>query len=370
MTMSPNAWTRAVTPLPLALGKNTTTLQFVVDELHVDINAPNLQGRTPLHEAVTHNYVECCQLLLDHGGDDTLQSATLSTPFHTAAACGSVDCMEVLLRHSEEPAAKVNELDKNHSSALHKCAFDGDVRVSRWLVEHGATVDTVDKQSLTPLLVAVKMGQKNVVEYLLSQGANSNQVDDHGNCGAHFCAMRCDTTILNLLLKAGATVKVQNSDFNNPLHLAAIHQRPDSKEWEELVADLLTAGCDPDQENASRKKPADYLNRGLKSLFSREEVQRRRAIEEESQRQLEKNIRDAEALRASWAAKITCEMEDAKRRDIEEGELLSWEAEDRRRADEDARTKMEAVLEMVRVKEEEVEKLKVLVEKAESKAAK
>ncbi|EPY43552.1 ankyrin [Angomonas deanei] len=349
----------------LALGKSTATLQFVIDELHANVNTTNFQGRTPLHEAVTRNYVECCEVLLDNGADDSIQSSTLSTPFHTAAACGSVECMDVLLKRSADAAAKVNELDKNKSSALHKCAFDGDVRVSRWLVEHGATVDTADNQGVTPLLVAVKMGQRSVVEYLLSQGADSNRRDAQGNTCVHFSSMRCDTTVLKMLIDAGASTKVQNNEFNTPLHLTALYQRPDSKEWEELIALLLKSGCDPNVENASRKKAADYVNRGLKKLFTMEEVAHREQLEQEVTQQMEKDRRAAEQLRDAWAQKIQAELQLEKQLELEEEERLNTEAKEGLRADEDARGKLDSTIEILRHKEEEMKRLKALAEKAQ-----
>ncbi|EPY33655.1 ankyrin domain protein [Angomonas deanei] len=273
--------------------------------------------------------------------------------------------MDVLLKRSADAAAKVNELDKNKSSALHKCAFDGDVRVSRWLVEHGATVDTADNQGVTPLLVAVKMGQRSVVEYLLSQGADSNRRDAQGNTCVHFSSMRCDTTVLKMLIDAGASTKVQNNEFNTPLHLTALYQRPDSKEWEELIALLLKSGCDPNVENASRKKAADYVNRGLKKLFTMEEVAHREQLEQEVTQQMEKDRRAAEQLRDAWAQKIQAELQLEKQLELEEEERLNTEAKEGLRADEDARGKLDSTIEILRHKEEEMKRLKALAEKAQ-----
>lgn len=348
----------------LALDKSTDTLMYVIEELHADVNAVNFQGRTPLHEAVTKNYVECCELLLQNGANDSIQSATLSTPFHTAAACGSVECMEVLLKHSENPALKVNELDKNRSSALHKCAFDGDVRVSRWLVEHGAAVDAKDNMDITPLLVAVKMGQKDVTKYLLEQKADCNKADFQGNCAVHFCAIRCDTTILRMLLDAGANPLVQNGDLNNPLHVAALHQRPDSKEWEDLVAMLLFAGCDPNQENVSRKKATDYVGRGLKKLFSLQEVKRQREREMELQREMEQDMERLILQRSTWRQNV--EENVAKRKEIENGEdeRMQRELEEAQQQEDDARVNLEEAEEVKRFVEEEIKRKKAALEKS------
>ncbi|CCW68172.1 unnamed protein product [Phytomonas sp. Hart1] len=351
----------------LAIGKDPTMLKYVLETLKGNVNAVNFQGRTPLHEAVTHNYVECCKILLDHGADDSLQSSTLSTPFHTAASCGSVECMEILLQHSGDPVVKVNELDKNKSSALHKCAFGGDVQVSRWLVEHGAKVDEVDCMGLTPLLVAVKMGQKDVAEYLLSQKANRNKQDNKGNSCIHFCVVRCDIAILNMLLSAGANPNVVNTDGCNPLHIAAINQRPDSQEWEELVATLLLSGCNPQHENISCKKPADYLGRGLKKLLVKEEVQHRRELELKAQKELAQHLEKNIATRSRWSAKMYNSI--TKREELErmEDERMTKEADDLFAAEMDIRTIMEELAEKFRFLEAEIIKKKALVEKASSK---
>ncbi|AAZ12019.1 Ankyrin repeats (3 copies), putative [Trypanosoma equiperdum] len=350
----------------LALGKNTTMLEFVVKELTGDVNAPNFQGRTPLHEAVRNNYVECCEALLDYGADVGAQSATLSTPFHTAAACGSVECMEVLLKRSDNPKNKVNELDRNKCSALHKSASDGDVRVSKWLVEHGAEVDQKDADDTTPLLMAVKMGKPDVAEYLIKQDANRDQADSHGNRPVHYCAIRCDYKILKILIDAGATVNVQNNDLNNPLHLAAIHQRPNSREWEDLIELLLDSGCDPAVENASRKKPADYVGRSFKKFFSNEVSVERRRLEKKKMQEEEEEFKTMLEMRNTWRANIVADLEKVKRRQKEELDRLHRETEERHRAEDDARMLLEEAIERKRYQEEQRKKRLEAAEKGAS----
>ncbi|KAH9579736.1 Ankyrin repeat-containing domain [Trypanosoma melophagium] len=340
----------------LSLGKNTTVLDYVVKQLSGNVNAPNYQGRTPLHEAVRNNYVECCEALLDYGADDTIQAATFSTPFHTAAACGSVECMEILLKTSKDPESKVNELDRNKCCALHKSASDGDVRVSRWLVEHGAVVDQKDVNGATPLLMAVKMGRFEVAEYLIQQGASCETRDSQGNSPIHFCAIRCDYKILKLLIDAKATVNVRNQEFNNPLHLAAMHQRPNIKEWEDLITLLLDSGCDPSLENASGKKPADYVGRSLKKLFSKEDADARRQLKADEEATEEEGLKKLLELKVSWRSTVLANLEKTKRIEREEADRLHREAEERLRAEDDARIMLEEAMERQRYNEEQRKK--------------
>lgn len=355
------------TILHLALDKNPTTLEYVIDTLHANINATNAQGRTPLHEAVTRDLVASCQLLLDNGADDTIQSTTQSTPFHTAAACGSVDCMEVILRHSDKPEVKVNELDRQRSSALHKCAFDGDVRVSRWLVDHGASIDVADATDATPLLIAVKMGQTEVVEFLLSKGADCNRQDRQGNSGLHYCAVRCDVGVARLLLAAGAKPRLVNEEFNSPLHIVAQHARPDSGVWEEMVGLLLMAGCDPQQVNASNKKPSDYVSRGLKKIFTKEDVERRQRREAQQQAESDAELARAWEQCAQWKTKVLENVAVRRAWEAAEDERLAREKEERIRAANDARMTYDEALEKCRFQEAEILRKKALLEKASAK---
>ncbi|KAG5472928.1 hypothetical protein LSCM4_02254 [Leishmania orientalis] len=352
----------------LALNKNPATLEYVIEELHADVNATNAQGRTPLHEAVTQDYVACCEVLLDHGADDTIQSTTQSTPLHTAAACGSVECMEVILRHSDKPEVKVNELDRQRSSALHKCAFDGDVRVSRWLVEHGASVDAGDATDATPLLIAVKMGQTEVVEYLLRSGADCNRQDRQGNSGLHFCAVRCDVKVAQLLLAAGANPRLLNEEYDSPLHIVAQNARHDSGAWEEMVGLLLMAGCDPLQVNACNKKPSDYVSRGLKKIFTKEEVERRLRREAQLQKESDAELARAWEQCAQWKTKVLENLSARRFWEEAEDERLAREKEERIRGANDARMMYDEALAKCHFLEVEIQRKKAMLEKANAKA--
>lgn len=342
----------------LALNKDPSTLAFVVEEYGADINVTNLLGRTPLHEAVRSNFSACCRYLLEHKADQMVSSTTLSTPFHTAASCGSVECLELLVQFSEDKKAKVNEADKNKCTALHKCAYDGDVRVSKWLLKNGAVVDAKDVHDTTPLLVAVKMGREDIVDLLIEHHADVNQKDSHNNRAVHYCASRCLPRILKKLVQSGASVAVQNEEFNNPLHLAAINQRGDSNEWENLVVDLVRFGCDLKQENASSKVPEAYVGRALKHLFTHDEVRRRQETDAARQKGIAEKKKSESDARAELIAEKRAQLAAKELKIKEEEERRHREAEDRHRAEEDARTRVEELLEAKRLEEEEARRAK------------
>lgn len=348
----------------LAIHRDVKTLQFCVEELSADINAANIHGKTPLHEAVRHNYVETAAYLLEKGARETVCTHTLSTALHTAASCGSLECLELLIKHHAGDAKeKVNEVDSNGCGALHKCCFDGDIRVVEWLIAHGADVNAKDIHDTTPLLVATKMGRLDVVDVLLKNGADAQQQDNKGLTAVHYCASRCLPKILNRLLESGASVKKESNppEYNTPLHLAAMNSRPDSQEWRGLVLDIIAAGGQRDvldHKNGADKLPVDYVNRHVAPLFSMEEVKRRTALKRQKEQDEAARQKEAQNSLQKVLADKRTEAEEAERRKREEDERIQRELEDRIRAEEDARIRMEEESEQRRLDEEEAKKNK------------
>ena len=351
----------------LAVHKDAEALAFIVEEYKADVNSVNAHGKTPLHEAVKANLVNCTEYLMKHGAHDVAFTHTLSTPFHTAASCGSVECLEVLLKHAAEPKDKVNEVDRNKSSALHKCAYDGGLRVATWLVDHGADVNAKDIHDTPPLLVAAKMGRADICELLIARGARVTDADQEGNTALHYCATRCLPKIMKLLIDAGASVKDQNAEYCTPLHLCAIHARPESNEWEELLMLLIRHGGEDLLEYKSNtgKIAQTYVPRQTRRLFSTAEVQSRDLAASEKAKSSESTAVTAREARQAALVERRKELDELERAVREEQERVARELEDRNRSEEDARIRIEEAEEQRRMEEEEAKKKKK--EKAKGK---
>ncbi|KAG6329009.1 hypothetical protein ID866_10080, partial [Astraeus odoratus] len=97
----------------------------------------------------------------------------------------------------------------------------------QFLLDAGHPVNIQNSQQRIPLLLAIECGLTSVVHLLIKQGANITAVDDDGNSVLHWCLaaghpVREDVCLemMQLLLDAGHSVDVQNSQQRTPFFIA------------------------------------------------------------------------------------------------------------------------------------------------------
>ena len=99
------------------------------------------------------------------------------------------------------------------------------------------------------------MNRIDFVEFLHGKGANIQATDNKGDGALHYCASRCFHNLLRYLVEQNADINVQNQDGNTPLHVAAQSFKPDSREWEEFMFDIIRLGGDINAKNQFNKIP-------------------------------------------------------------------------------------------------------------------
>jgi len=135
--------------------------------------AGSLAGATPFWLAARNVNVPMLRILLEHGADPTLTSATGVTPLMVAAGLtqvqgpranrgevsqfttnwgpeDSAEAVEFLIAHG----ANVNATNPSGQTALHGAAYMGADAVVRVLIRHGAKVNVQDAQGQTPYRLA------------------------------------------------------------------------------------------------------------------------------------------------------------------------------------------------------------------------
>ena len=151
----------------------------------------------------------------------TVQHTEGDTALHRAAKYGQLHVCEYLLSR-RAPLDVENELGEQ---PLHKAAEGGNLTVIDLFLKHGARINAQGKHHFTPLNVAVIYKQAEAVKRLLEAGARPNIED----CLSYESPLHhavdppdADIGIIQMLLKAGADVNVQESDYENtPAHWAA-----------------------------------------------------------------------------------------------------------------------------------------------------
>jgi hypothetical protein len=200
--------TRRMTLLHLCVAENQLEVAKLVIARGADLDARNLDGRAPLHDAFEMGRDDLAELLVTSG-------ATVDVV--AAAAFGKHDRLLEILR--ADPAA-ANDLSTG-GTPLGWAAYANDTRAAQILIDHGAIVDAppYDYEVWTPT------------------------------------AAVCNVPFARVLLAAGADARWTDAEGDNLLH-HALHSRlvVDPAAFVEL---LLEAGADPLHANDRGVPPLD-----------------------------------------------------------------------------------------------------------------
>ncbi|KAK3279073.1 hypothetical protein CYMTET_13009 [Cymbomonas tetramitiformis] len=220
-----------------------------VEEAHhliqqgADVNQRNADGATPVHMAISYEQEGVLDLLLKAGAMPDVQDNSGVTPLHCA---NNTEGAKLLLA----AGAEINCQDNHGRTPLHKTATSGDARLATVLVKAGAELDLREwTAGRTALLQACEHFKSTVVLVLLEAGADPDVPDDHNLTALHFAAKHDheeNAELAGILLKAGAALHPRDCsaaltaslEFPTPLHyaLARRAKRP--------AAVLVSAGAD------------------------------------------------------------------------------------------------------------------------------
>lgn len=172
------------TPLHLAAAQgHVHIVEHLHSCFHVDLNAQDRYGNTPLADAIRHDKASMVSWLRRRGGivirssasDDVSRGASSTSYYHSrdllqAAAEGNVTEVEWRISHH---TCKVNQSDYDARTALHIAASEGHERVVRVLLTNGADPDMRDRWGLTPYASAVKFRQRATAFLLANAGGEA-----------------------------------------------------------------------------------------------------------------------------------------------------------------------------------------------------
>lgn len=199
-------------------------------ERHVDRNE-----RHPIHWAAVEGNVEMVRSmgkyihLIDRFG---------WTALHLAAIYGYKD----VLRHiSEHHADAINAGDKKLRTPLYLAVEYEFPDAVQTLIQAGAKVSITAKDGLTPFHVAAKQKRKQIFNVFLKHGTNNVDVlDMEGRTPLYQSVEDGEIKTMNMLIQAGANVKVARKDGRTPLHVALSR----GKDGLEIAKRLFQAGAD------------------------------------------------------------------------------------------------------------------------------
>jgi ankyrin repeat protein len=243
-----------------ALAGGTTLL-----EAGADPNLPDESGSTPLQISLITRWPEMAQLLLEHGAQDDVLSASIRGNIHALDQMVSApgfdpasDAAQLALRYAvyrRQPEAAQLLLAHGVAPSLHIAAGLGDTaQIEQFLAEgvdvqarlnsvHGADLSY---QFPSPLHWAAATGQAAAIRLLVARGAQPDYAPDEYTgppIGSAIGERQLDG--LTALLEAGANPDIELRSWGRPLK-GVIHN-----DWPEAVDVLLKFGADPEYGSES-----------------------------------------------------------------------------------------------------------------------
>lgn len=187
------------------------------------INDLDEAGFAPLHLAAMRGDADSVQQLVDAGADVNVKNRLRETPIVIAAAGGYVYCMRVLIRAS----CNVNEQTDGKWTALHEAARTSHCDAIRLLLKHGARASVKDVWGRSPLHHLASGAQNEMTpraaEALLSAAdVDINDLNAYGTSAAMLAIICRNTSLLQSLISAGASLAPIDTHMRGLLHLGAM----------------------------------------------------------------------------------------------------------------------------------------------------
>lgn len=172
------------------------------------------RARTPLWRACDAGHVGTVTRLLETGSEvNWARDDTGGTSLVQAATKDWLEVCEVLLEHG----AAVNMAKKNGTTPLFQAAQKGFHDIALLLISRGATVNQSNDRGATPLTISSQHGHRSVVKLLLGSHASPAAANTDGQNGVFLAARNGFAEVAQALLDARADVDCTDQSGSTPL---------------------------------------------------------------------------------------------------------------------------------------------------------
>ncbi|CAK6957012.1 putative ankyrin repeat and SOCS box protein 2-like [Scomber scombrus] len=172
-------------------------------------------------------------LILSYGATVNQRCGQGWTALHEAVSRNNTEICELLIR----ARAVINPANTYSITPLTVAAQRGQMRALCYLIGKGADVNMQTCDGVTALHEASKNGHKEIVAVMLTKNADANKPTNSGLLPLHVAAQYGHHEIVSLLVSVTSRARIRHSRIS-PLHLAAEHNR------HTVAAVLLKTGAD------------------------------------------------------------------------------------------------------------------------------
>uniref|UniRef100_A0A8C0FT73 Palmitoyltransferase n=1 Tax=Bubo bubo TaxID=30461 RepID=A0A8C0FT73_BUBBB len=188
-------------------------------EAGYDVRQPDKENVTLLHWAAINNRQELVKYYISKGAIvDQLGGDLNSTPLHWAIRQGHLPMVVLLLKCGADPSL----IDGEGFSSIHLAVLFQHMPIVAYLISKGQNIDTTDFNGQTPLMLsAQKAIAPEPTRFLLKFNPSLNAVDNvQKNTALHWAITSGNTSAVDLLLEAGASLDIKNVKGETPLDVA------------------------------------------------------------------------------------------------------------------------------------------------------
>jgi len=217
----------------------------------VDVNAPQIDGMTPLHWTAYQDDLETSKLLVKAGANVKAENRYGVASLSLTCANGNTELVELLLAAGADP----NTALRGGETVLMTAARTGKFGPVNALLKRGAEVNARERRGQTALMWAAAEGHIEVVELLLKAGADIHAaLPDSGFTPFFFAVREGRVEVVRALLKAGVdvndTMQPRKPSGKAPRKgTSALILAVENGHFDLAVA-LLEAGSDPNDQRS------------------------------------------------------------------------------------------------------------------------
>ncbi|CAG0890601.1 unnamed protein product, partial [Cyprideis torosa] len=173
----------------------------------------------PFHYACVESQLGCAKILLQAGIDINARDRMGRTALHLSSYKGLESSVQLLL----DRRALVDCKDETGSTPLYFACSTGHVSVAQELVCNGADINARNRIGMTPLMKASQAGHEKTVWYLVHMAkAEKEERNIFGLTALSCAAMTEHTSVIRILLDAGAAINTRNIQGSTPLEMACL----------------------------------------------------------------------------------------------------------------------------------------------------